>query len=495
VSKNVKNNSPKRGFKGRTKMKRLTLSIPLLFIFVHLMYADFGLGIWTTDFTTYGRILSVNVNPSPQTTVYAGSLDSGVVKSTDAGLTWFTSNTGLTYNHIQSLAICTSNPNVIYVGTDSLGGFANCGVYKTTNGGNTWTLTSNAVFQQRSIQAIVVNPTNPNIALCGVFNAGSNSTDGIYRTTDGGTTWAVSNSGFGANKNILALAMDPSNPNVVYAGTSFMPPSTGPTYVYKSTDGGVTWTNSSNGLPPLSTDINPVRTIDISTANTQYIAAGLFQNTTTGGFYWSTNGGALWTKMHTGLPSATGVLIRAVLFRPNSTTEIYCAIDAVAPNAGVWRTVNGANSWVQFVNGTLMNSYLTRTLSFRATPWDSTLYTGVGTTVGTSTPGQGVYEYSHYLVGVSNSNGRIPKEFALYQNFPNPFNPATYITYDIPRESFVTLKIYDISGREVGSLVNETKQPGSYQILFNASSLSSGVYFYTISAGNFLETKKMIITK
>lgn len=478
-------------------MKKLTFSIPILFLFLHLTYADFGLGIWTTDFTNFGRIITVNVNPLPQTTVYAGSLDNGVIKSTNSGLTWFMSNTGLTYNHIQAMDISRSNPNIIYVGTDSLGGYSNCGVYKSTNGANTWVLTPNTVIQQRSIQAIVVNPTNPNIALCGVFNAQSNTTDGIYRTTDGGATWVASSTGFGANKNILALAMDPTNPNVVYAGTSFMPPSTGPTYVYKSTDGGVTWTNSSTGLPSTTGDINPVRTLSISTVNTQYICAGLFLNTASGGFFLSTNGGTSWTRMHSGLPVSLGDNIRAVLFRPGSTTEIYCAIDAggIGPDAGVWRTVNGGSSWTQFVNGTLQNSYQTRTLSYRYIPTDSTLYTGVGTTVNPTANGQGVYEYSFFLVGIANNHGNMPKDFALYQNFPNPFNPATYIQYDIPKEAFVTLKVFDITGREVGSLVNETKQAGSYQILFDGSHLSSGVYFYTIRAGDFFETKKMILTK
>lgn len=88
-----------------------------------------------------------------------------------------------------------------------------------------------------------------------------------------------------------------------------------------------------------------------------------------------------------------------------------------------------------------------------------------------------------------------PETYQLMQNYPNPFNPVTTIEYRIPEAGFVQVKIYDILGREVKSLVNIDQSPGSYKVLFNASDLSSGVYFYQIKAGNFLETKKMILMK
>lgn len=89
----------------------------------------------------------------------------------------------------------------------------------------------------------------------------------------------------------------------------------------------------------------------------------------------------------------------------------------------------------------------------------------------------------------------IPTEYALKQNFPNPFNPETNIQFDLPDNNFVSLKIYDIMGREVAILVNEFKNAGKYIASFNAASLSSGIYFYKIQAGNFIETKRMILIK
>lgn len=88
-----------------------------------------------------------------------------------------------------------------------------------------------------------------------------------------------------------------------------------------------------------------------------------------------------------------------------------------------------------------------------------------------------------------------PVTYKLYQNFPNPFNPSTLIKYSVPENSFVTLKVYDILGKEVATLVNEQKSQGSYEVQFDAGRLSSGTYIYQLKTNNFIENKKMIIEK
>jgi hypothetical protein len=89
----------------------------------------------------------------------------------------------------------------------------------------------------------------------------------------------------------------------------------------------------------------------------------------------------------------------------------------------------------------------------------------------------------------------VPNEYSLSQNYPNPFNPSTKIRYQLPNESKVVIKVFNILGSEVMELLNEQKQAGIYEAEFNASSLASGTYFYKISAGNFVQTKKMILLK
>ncbi len=91
---------------------------------------------------------------------------------------------------------------------------------------------------------------------------------------------------------------------------------------------------------------------------------------------------------------------------------------------------------------------------------------------------------------------RVPvTDYALFQNYPNPFNPTTTITYQIPKEGKVTIKVYDSIGKEITTLVNEEKQRGRYNVTFDASNLTSGIYFYSLSSGNFKETKKLILLK
>ena len=104
------------------------------------------------------------------------------------------------------------------------------------------------------------------------------------------------------------------------------------------------------------------------------------------------------------------------------------------------------------------------------------------------------YTRTQYVLSIDETANLI-KVYSLNQNYPNPFNPVTTISYDIPTESNVTLTIYDITGRMVKALINETQQAGMKQIMWNATDVSSGVYIYRIQAGDFTQTRKMILLK
>ena len=95
----------------------------------------------------------------------------------------------------------------------------------------------------------------------------------------------------------------------------------------------------------------------------------------------------------------------------------------------------------------------------------------------------------------SNLNTELPGKYSLSQNYPNPFNPVTNLEFGIPKLGFVSLKIYDVLGKEVATLVNENLSPGTYKYSFNASNLSSGIYFYRIKAGDFVQTRTMMLLK
>jgi hypothetical protein len=115
------------------------------------------------------------------------------------------------------------------------------------------------------------------------------------------------------------------------------------------------------------------------------------------------------------------------------------------------------------------------------------------------------YMFQNTPTGIEEDEITQPTYFSLYQNYPNPFNPSTVISYQLPVIGFVTLKVYDLLGREVATLVNEEKSAGEYEVEFsaivgsasggNAYNLPSGIYFYQLKAGNYSETRKMILLK
>ncbi len=116
----------------------------------------------------------------------------------------------------------------------------------------------------------------------------------------------------------------------------------------------------------------------------------------------------------------------------------------------------------------------------------------------------GIYNYrlnqidfdgTQKIVGEKTVNLKLPEHFNLKQNFPNPFNPSTTIDFTIPQSSFINLKVYNVLGEEVATLVNETKASGNYEVNFNAANLSSGIYFYKLQAGSLTESKKMVLLK
>ena len=102
--------------------------------------------------------------------------------------------------------------------------------------------------------------------------------------------------------------------------------------------------------------------------------------------------------------------------------------------------------------------------------------------------------------GILNENAEIPSDYKLFQNYPNPFNPLTKIRFSLPNPSSgegpgVRLVVYNVLGKEVATLVNETLAPGNYEVEWNASNHPSGIYFYRLTAGDYTEAKKMILTK
>ena len=154
----------------------------------------------------------------------------------------------------------------------------------------------------------------------------------------------------------------------------------------------------------------------------------------------------------------------------------------------IHRTSNNGTNW-----STIFTHSSTTTVFYGM---DLTL-SSTGCPVGWAVGSTGVIiKVTSTLLGINNNNTNgIPTEYQLAQNYPNPFNPSTKISYALPKSGLVTLKIYDIVGREVSTLVNEVKTAGSHIVEFNASNYASGTYFYRLQNNDFTETKKMLLVK
>jgi uncharacterized delta-60 repeat protein len=149
----------------------------------------------------------------------------------------------------------------------------------------------------------------------------------------------------------------------------------------------------------------------------------------------------------------------------------------------------GIEQWVQRYNGSGNSGDIGRAIVVN----NSGNVFVTGDCVGTGTSFDYVtIKYSQSVTNVFDSGSDVPESFSLEQNYPNPFNPSTTISFSIPKEEFVSLKVFNSLGEEVADLLHETKPAGNYSVSFSASQLSSGVYFYKIFAGSFVETKKMI---
>ncbi|RPI18436.1 MAG: T9SS C-terminal target domain-containing protein [Ignavibacteriae bacterium] len=173
----------------------------------------------------------------------------------------------------------------------------------------------------------------------------------------------------------------------------------------------------------------------------------------------------------------------------------FCYAEISSDNGNSWHTVasytGSLSTWTQQtynVSQYINAPYMVK-VRFRFTSDDNTIADGwyvdnvVLSTACVGTP-----------VGLTPNNNN-PLTFALAQNFPNPFNPATSIKYQIPKAEFVTIKVFDIMGKEVATLVNEKKEAGYFDVVFDGTNVASGIYFYKIEAGSFVDTKKMILVK
>ena len=371
-------------------------------------------------------------------------------------------------------------------GTNIFAGINNGGgVFLSTNNGTSWTNVNNGLTDT-SVRALAISGTN--------LFAGTAS--GVFLSTNNGTRWSAVNSGLTGTVNAFAI----------YSTNLFAATYDG---VFLSTNNGSSWTNVSGGMYTNT----PVFALAVSGTD---VFAGTYSDGrgVTGGV-WRYNGLGSWTHLSGGTLNSTSINGLVV-----SGTNLF------ALSGGIYISSGNGNSWAEIsqdfwwnFNGAVTSLAFGGTNFFAGTTIGVLLSTNNGTSWTTidsgltSTYVQALAVSGTYLLagtnhgvcrrplsemiptGVNDNNNQIPISFALDQNYPNPFNPTTTISFSFPSKSFVTLKMFDILGKEVATIISEEMSAGSYSRQWNAANMSSGIYFYRLQAGSFTETKKLILLK
>jgi photosystem II stability/assembly factor-like uncharacterized protein len=377
-------------------------------------------------------------------------------------------------------------------------------VFQTLDGGNSWRELDFSDLAEDAIDLSMVDRTH--IWAC--------TDEGrIYATRDGGISWTPQFYDTTKAKFFNYIKMFDLN-NGVAEGDG---PSTAPALLLKTTDGGDHWTSVPNFLPGLSGDT--WHRIDFVNPEVGYFFVSGYGPQA---LFKTTNGGVTWSETNYP-PYVTGYPPYAQVIRFYNER-----IGLAIPGEGmVFRTVDGGTNWelltsphtgwgndIEFVPGNPAKVWMTdwrmddSKLYFSTDTgriWTAELPVGWGRDIifvndryGWFLGDKGVLyrTITGGLAGVSHPGAPVqPETFSLQQNYPNPFNPTTTIEFSLPHSGYVTLKIFDLLGAEVATVVARELTAGSHRVDWNAADFPSGVYFYRVIAGSLVQTKKMVLMK
>ena len=394
--------------------------------------------------------------------------DSSIILSTsNGGINWLQKTNSA---ELSLYGVCfTNQENGFAVGGPSYWGGAGFPfMLHTTNGGSTWATQSIPPLPAGYLNYIIFVDSIKGFALGGGCDFNGILYSIILKTEDGGATWDSE-----VDSTMLPIIKGQFvDWNIGWILSSFPNMYGYESAIYKTEDGGASWITkleNHSGGPKIGGD---PQVSDIYFGDSNYgIAVG--RNDDDGVIYQTTNGGDTWFD--------TLTIAQCPLNKVHFNT-INQGI-GVGWNGTILKTADGGLTWNAQISGTTAN--LNGVFFIDAlTGW---AVGENGTILHTTNGGVSFVEEEQI--------DEVPTEYLLSNNFPNPFNPSTKIKYSIPQSSQVTIKVFDILGNEIETLVSEEKPTGAYELNWNAEQLPSGIYFYQLRAGSFIETKKMILLK
>lgn len=392
-------------------------------------------------------------------TLFAATTGSGVFVSTNNGTSWTTSNLGLSDTNVSSLAV---NGKTIFAGTSS-------GVFVSTNNGTSWTL-ANAGLTNTNIRSLAVGPDGQGGTYVFAGAGTGKGEDGLFRSTNNGTTWALSSTGlYSTFVDVIALLPSGSGGVTVFTGACGEG-------VYRSTNSGASWMQVDSGLTPSGMCVKSLA------VNGTDVFLGQGTGKLSDGVFRSTNNGTSWTPVLQAIPPTGPVM--ALLVAHDGTGKSYLL--AGSAERGVFLSSNGGENWIQ------INSGLADTVVYSLGVFGDSA--GAALILAGTASGRIWKQPLSRLTDVADIV-TPPAGFTLSQNYPNPFNPTTTIRYALPHRSHVLLTVYNTLGQQVATLVNGDVDAGYHSVQFNANNLASGVYFYRLQAGSFVETRHLLLLR
>jgi hypothetical protein len=400
----------------------------------------------------------------------------------------------LKYSNIY--CILTTNDSTLFVGGD------NMLLMRSTDGGSTWT---NVMGQGIEVDTVLSLAEG-----CGYIFTGANGVESVYRSTDNGETWSTANNGLPPYAAINELITAGST---LYAATD--------RGIYSSDDSSGHWKIDTAGLSlnqlypgqnggtvgialagsklyTIKKSWGSVYTSPTDNISWTQIAADILHEgyaitaidtnvfiATQQGIYLYDINRSTWLSRNNGLPiDDTIYLVSCILTKIDNLLFAYLESSSLySYGKGIYVTSNLGLMWTHVNDSIFSNTSISAMVANRK-------YLFAGTQSG----GWRI-SIADVVTSVHNDRTLMPTGYSLYQNYPNPFNPSTTISFCVPSKSFVTLKVYDIIGREVVTLVDQEISAGFYAQQWNAINVSSGVYFYRLQAGSFTETKKLVLLK
>ena len=425
----------------------LILFVITLFLFTNSVFAQWDYIVPPNEF--YGANYLINRG----TDLYLAT-NQDVFKSSDGGDSWenlsngFISDAGNSNIYIQF-----AGDNIFVASTIK-------GVFMSPDNGANWQLDTAGIDPEYSTQVDLLYSDGSKI-----FASRAYSTYGFYMKDAAPGPWTRVVSGdIGTGYSSEVFGMTKIG-DTYYAATRSLG-------VFESTDG-TNWVQKTNTDIP--SDIGPFSFV---TNRLTSIGSTLFLATPEVGIHQSTDGGDSWSRVDQGFATWNQFSTTAIMCLYSDGTNLYASM---GKDDSAYVSTDMGNTWNDMSTGLdhFIKSFAMHDGELFAAQWDID---------------SGIVKYSGVLE-VEKEDGAIPSNFELSQNYPNPFNPSTTIQFSLPKNSFVSLKVYDTLGREVSDLVNEELSQGKYSVNFDGQNLTSGVYFYRIETKEFKSSIKMTLLK